>query len=704
MNFEGYIDALAGNGETISLAMELLLPFYQVGSDFAWQYGPWLALFATAGAAAKYSAGQAKGADLLQPIGIFVAIAICLIPLPKSVTGLSAPFGLGPFVTYSVIQNFNSLIKESVESAQSQLTRGTPVPLSALSTMNQQYSQIFKGSEVEPLLQDYWGNCTNGVVNFDDHSKRHWLSVGLLGPGLLGLQPQDIESGSQYMSSILENSSDEASEMISFWDQRNGITDWDEMRREVAPELAKRKFPNGTGRSYKIPTEQYWKHQISEDPNEPFSGSGYLSLDAEGFSEDQIKAFMKIDEVAYMEATDGEKPPGWDSERFYADNCLELYQLSHMAMNRYYKGIEGQYSVPSQGNQNFRDFEKASSVTAYMGGLNTYYENSAARRLNDVHNSAARNGLTADQSTFSSAKDTALVAGQGVLHAITSFLLKINLDQWVLALLGTLSLAIAFLLVFFPFFVPFAFFSPKGDNSLSVVFKVIIMFQLTLSLAYVTASIGAMVMSVVNAYAASDYNNGGISTSSVAGLAVAINTACLIFPIYIARLSYMMMFGSMGVSAASGQTISAGKQAALGAMTALIGKKLLGGIGGRGRGRNRPDAPSPSGGTPGANSTGGFSGGAGGSPNPRLPSAPPQGGGPRQYYSTQRSIGTSQARLEGPTTSVGRTSFPGNGNGNGPGKGRYMNYGRKGETFDHPTDKPSKPSSPSGDDDPEGNQ
>lgn len=694
MNFEGYLDAISGNGETVALALDLLLPFYAFGSSFAWTYAPWLTLFGLAWATAKIFFRQAQPADLLQPVSILAVIYICLIPLPSSMTGLDKEFGLGPYIVYSVSRDFNALVQEGVKSAQTEMTRGTPVPLSALSTMNQQYSQIFKGSPVEPLLQDYWANCTNGVVTFEGYSKRHWLAVGLLGPGMLGLQDSDIESSKKYLQKLRAPAGESQAPRYNYLMNMGTApsVNWDKLRREAKEPLERRQFPNGTGRRYQIPTAAFWQKELDLPIEGGSHTNTYVSLEDQEFDAQERARYMKREEALWAFQNDMRRPPGYDETHFYAYDCYTLFELSHLAMANYYAGIEDAYEVPSgDSNADFADFEKATSVSAYMSGLNTYYENSYARKKNDVENAASRSGLDANQGFFGSARDKVLVAGQGAMNAITSFLLGLNLDQWVLALLGSMALAIAFLLVFFPFFVPFAFISPQGENAMAVIFKIIIMFQVTLSLSYVVVSIGATTMAVVNAYASSDFNNGGISTGTIAGLAVAINTGCLIFPIYVGRLAHILLFGSNGVSGASGQTISAGQQAMTGAIAAYAGGRLFKGIR-RNTGRQSPTHANGVTGKPGpypGGPSGGSPGGRGGSFGPGVggPPAPsPTRGGPRQYSSTQRSAGSSGIKDINAGSASGRTSHPG-----AKGSG-FMNADRKGDTFDA-VKKPSGPGS-----------
>lgn len=582
MDFLGYVDALSKSGETLQLAMELLLPFYSVTADTAWLFIPWFTLFATAWATFKLFGQQAKGADLLRPISIFIAIAICMYPLSPKVTEFDRPFGLGPYAVYSVSKSFNDLVTEGINYAQSEMMGGQPVPLTALSTMNQEYSNIFKGSELAPLLNDYWGNCTVGVVDFEEFSPKHWQSVGLLGPGVLGLQPADIENSKEYLRSLTDPDRPKKPTYRD-WQPNSGIlkdVPWDRYRKEVKPILEARGFPNGTGRSYRIPTAGAWRSDlglITQDGGAP--ESRYLSLDEYDI---QDKARYMRPEVYDRVFVQGDTNyQGYDSTRFYAKNCFTLYLLAHRGLNEYYKAIREAYAVPdyqnATGNRfSFEGFNAATSRAAYTGGLQTYYAGSYAKRLNDVSQGAAMNGLSPQGDTYRELSDAALTETQGWLQAITSFFLELNLDQWVLTLIGSLGLAMAFLLVLFPFFVPFAFFSSAGENTITVLFKVIIMLQLTLTLSFVIASIGASIMAVVNAYAATSYSNSGLSTMSIGGLAVAINTGCLVFPLFAARLAYLALFGSMGANPASGQTISAGQMAMTSIIAGAIGSRILG--------------------------------------------------------------------------------------------------------------------------------
>lgn len=582
MDFSGYVDALSKNGETLKLAMDLLLPFYSVAADTAWFFVPWLALFATAWVTFKIFGRQAQGAELLRPVSIFIVIAVCLYPLPPKVTEFDRPIGIGPYGAYSVMKSFNDLVTGAINYAQSEMMGGQPAPLSALATMNQEYSNIFKGSELAPLLNDYWGNCTVGVVDFEEYSPKHWQSVGLLGPGVLGLQPDDIEDSKEYLRTLTDPQTPQAPTYRD-WMPDSGILDdveWDRYRREIKPKLEARGFPNGTGRSYRIPTESAWRSSLGIQSGQASAPqSRYLSLNE--YDDDEKARYMRPEVYDRVFVQGDANYDGYDPTKFYADNCFTLYQLAHRGLNQYYKAIKEAYSVPdyenATGNRvSFEGFNAATSRAAYTGGLQTYYAGSNAKRMNDAAQGAAMNGLSPEGDTYRNITDAAVTEGQGWLQAITSFFLELNLDQWVLTLIGSLGLAIAFLLVLFPFFTPFAFFSSAGENTIAVLFKIIIMLQLTLTLAFVIASIGASMMAVVNAYAGTSYSNGGLSTMSIGGMAVAINTACLIFPLYAARLAYLVLFGSMGAGPANGQTISVGQMAMTSFIAGAIGSRTLG--------------------------------------------------------------------------------------------------------------------------------
>lgn len=581
MNFSGYVQALSSNGETIKLAMELLLPFYDVASDIAWTFIPWLTLFSAAWVSLKVFGQQAKPSEFMRPLGLFVVIAICLFPLPPKFTGFKENIGVGPYLVYAVAGSFNAALQEGVMVAQSEMMGGSPVPLSALSTMNKQYSSIFENSAVAPILEDYWGNCTSSVVDLNKHPARHWQSVGLLGPGSLGLEPDDINDSKEYLRKLTNGEEETPAKTFggSFKGKDQGILNdipWNNYRDDVKPLLEAETFPGGIGRYYRIPTAAAWRQDLGIKSDEDVKpGPRYLSLD-DGYNAEEKERFMTTDMFVRV-VDNGEDPESYDPRNFTANDCFGLYQLAHTALAEYYKGIKGAYKVPeyrsSEGESfTFKPFEAVWSTSAFMGGMNTYYENSAAVKRNNIRNSAARNGLDPDQDAFSTARDKALVVGQGVLQSVTAFMLSLNLDQWVLTLMGSLALAIAFLLVLFPFFVPFAFISTPGENAVAVIFKIVLMLQLTLSLAYIIASIGSSIMAVVNAYAATDFWTGGISTTSIAGLAVAINVGCLVFPLYAARLAFLVLFGSGGVQSTSGQTVSVGQQA----MTTLISGAIAG--------------------------------------------------------------------------------------------------------------------------------
>lgn len=669
MNFSGYLDAISSNSETVKLAMELLLPFYSAGADFAWTFGPWLALFAIAWGAMKAGTGQGRAADIAHPFGVAIIAGICLVPVSPSVSGLSGTFGLGPYLTYSVSQSFNAMLQNKVAETQNMLTKGEPVPISALGVMNRQYSDAFAGTDLKPLLDDYWGNCTTGVVTFENElTPAHWRSVGLLGPGGLGLTEDEISAPDKYLESVLdelggrvEGADAEGWSSIFDWDNTGlNSPSWDDLREEVLPILRKKVFPAGTGRAYKVPTRYFWKRKFTEDTANPNNEPYYMKVGNPGAMTSERALFMSVDDWAYWART-AQTPPDWDPNKFYARNCKSLFLLSHNALREFYIGMRDEFEVPlGEGPDSFADFEKTSSVAAFTNSIMTLYNNSAAKRKNDAVGSLPSNGLAPQDDFVNKAFSYISAGAQGATNAVASFFLGLQLDQWVLSFIGTLALAIAFLLVFFPFFLPYAFISPQGENAISVVFKVIIMLQITLSFAYIIVSIGAMIMSVVNAYAASELSNGGISTNTTAGLVVALNLGCLVFPTYAGRLAYLMLFGSNGVSAPQGQPISAGKQAGITAAAGFLAGRALQGLGkalssrrdvGTGTGtsetKHRPFG-GPAGGD-GANGSG--------PQGPRLPSG--SGGSPQQFLPTAR--GTSNYPSSPSSSSVrSPTVAPGN--------------------------------------------
>lgn len=581
MNFDGYTDALANNSETIRLAMEMLVPFYAVASDVAWVFIPWFALFALAWVSGKMLFGQAKGADMMRPVSIFAAIALCLIPLRPGVTEFDSEFGLGPYLVYSVSQSFNQVVTETITFAQAQMMGGQPAPLSALSTMNQEYSNLFAGSPLSPLLNDYWANCTVGVVDLEAYSPKHWQSVGLLGPGVLGLQPDDIRDSQQFLERLNNSDSTVYRSYQTRFPPREvqAPTGWDSLRDEIRPMLESVDLPGGTGRAYRIPTEASWRQSMNLNQTQEIGPEKFMKVT--DYSAEQRRNFMRPEIYERTVGPNADPAFEYDETKFYPSNCFSMYQLAHIGLNNYYKAAQDAYSVspstdPSGDSYEFEGFNKTTATAAYKGGLQTFYQGSLAKRLNDNRYAGAMNGLSPRGDDMRSATDTVLTEGQGIMQSITSFLLGINLDQWVLTLIGSLGLGIAFLLVLLPFFAPFAFISAAGENSLSVIFKVIIMLQLTLTLAFVIAIIGASIMAIVNAYAATSYSNNGLSTMSIGGIAVAINTACLVFPLYAGKMAYLALFGSIGASAPSGQTITAGKMAMTSIIAAAIGGKALG--------------------------------------------------------------------------------------------------------------------------------
>lgn len=583
MRYEGYIDALSQTGETIKLAMDLLMPFYSAAASIGWFFIPWFALFAVAWVAFKLAGRQAKPAELLRPVSIFAAIAICLIPVPPSATDFDRPFGVGPYLTYSVLKSFNDLVTETITVAQTKAMGGQPVPLTALRTMNQEYANLFKDSDLNPLLNDYWGNCTVGVVDLNKRSPQHYQAVGLLGPGLLGLQPSDISASQEYLRQL--NSDDGPSQYVRrspgaaalFDPPDNNRANWAELRSDMRSDLEVVAFPNGTGRTYRIPKAAEWKSRMGVDVDPDADGQGnssrFMTLDDFGDRQEQF-----INPEVYQTVYGPNSVPGaeHDPTQFWSDNCWTLFQLSHTGLNEWYKAVQARFNVPayevSEVLHEFEPFEAATSRAAFAGGLQTFHDGSLAKRLNNSRQGAAMNGLDPSGDTYSEATGDFIAEIQSFTQMITSFFLELNLDQWVLTLIGSLGLAIAFLLILFPFFAPFAFMSSAGENAITVIFKVIVMLQLTLTLAFVIASIGASIMMVVNAYAATAYEGDGLSTMSIGALAVTINTACLIFPLYAAKLAYLALFGSMGVSGATGQTISAGAMA----MTTVIAGAIAG--------------------------------------------------------------------------------------------------------------------------------
>lgn len=583
MRYEGYIDALSQTGETIKLAMDLLMPFYSAAVSIGWFFVPWFTLFAVAWVAFKLVARQTKPAELLRPVSIFAAIAICLIPVPPTVTDFDRPFGLGPYLTYSVLKSFNDLVTETVTFAQAEAMGGQPVPLTALRTMNQEYATLFKDSDLNPLLNDYWGNCTVGVVDLNKRSPQHYQAVGLLGPGLLGLQPSDIAESQEYLRQL--NDDDGPAKYVRrspgasalFDNKDNNRANWAELRSAMRGDLEQVAFPNGTGRTYRIPKASEWKSRmgIEVDPNADGQGNSSRFMTLEDFG-DRREQFINPEVLATVYGLNAVPGAEHDETQFWSDNCWTLFQLSHTGLNEWYKAVQAQFRVPpyevSEVLFEFEPFEATISRAAFAGGLQTFHDGSLAKRLNNSRQGAAMNGLDPSGDTYSEATGDLIAEIQSFTQMITSFFLELNLDQWVLTLIGSLGLAIAFLLVLFPFFAPFAFMSSAGENAITVIFKVIVMLQLTLTLAYVIASIGASIMMVINAYAATAYESDGLSTMSIGALAVTINTACLIFPLYAAKLAYVALFGSNGVTGATGQTISAGAMA----MTSVIAAAITG--------------------------------------------------------------------------------------------------------------------------------
>lgn len=571
----GILDALAGSDETIATAVHLLLPYAGVFTNIANAFIWWGLLFSIAWTIAKLVMRQTKPDEIAGKLGLAIVIFVCFIPV-QVVPGSFGRLPLASFVTWKAMSTVDNLFREGVNELSSNLTRnGRGLPLSMVHTLNNDSLGAIEGSYLAPIISDYVANCTYATTLENEYGERlsqtHWRSVGLLGTGGLGFEKSNYQGTGGYVSDTLVKLFSFGT--IDLEEMRDKAADWESWREEAIKILNRVDFPQSIGSGYKLPTSEYWKARIIDTKVAETDSVETLTLPKDA------RYLATHDHVEYERT--GKEPE--DLKRWHADNCYELYRLAHLGTRSYLEGLSEHYQVSMKTTAyNLSSQDAVAAGGAALGeAMRTYY-----RRAANIEAGAGGPGAKPVNGSFVSndseyGSDFAANGWgsmMGSINELAAMLLNINLDQLIIVSLGSLSIAIAFLAVMFPLF---ALMAPiSGGGAITLPLKMMIMLELTLMLSYAVATVGILLLAALNTVATnSSYGAYSIGTST-ANLTVAVMTGMFIFPFIAAKLAHVVVFGSAGVRAADGQTISAGKQAALAAVVMKAVAAVAGGAAG----------------------------------------------------------------------------------------------------------------------------
>lgn len=623
----GIVDAIASSSETISVSVNLMLPFAApmmgVAKTFVW----WGILFAVAATIGKLLLQQASTQELSGKLGLAVVVFVCFIPIQVK----PGPFGqlpLASYVTWKSMGMIDEAFREGVSAVVGAMTGNeTSLPLNMIHTLNNEAISAIDGTPLAPIISDYVANCTYATTmkgpNGEQLTQNNWRSVGLLGSGGLGFEASDIlEQKNEFKNGLMK--------IVSFGTVDLGkmedvAADW-ESQRDVAKEILRTvEFPKNIGNGYELPTKAYWESKINQEaiPQEEMYVSMSLPDDA---------AFLSTHDYAEYRRTGAVDA---DTQRWNADNCYELYLLAHRGTRAYLTGLSDHYqvSMTSPAKQYFPQEAKAAGGAALGEAMRTYYTKTANREAGGGEGGQPVIGSFVSKESDSSPSGWSSLMGG--IHELSAILLKINLDQLIMASLGTLSLGIAFLAIIFPIFVML---SPiVGGHAITLPLKTMIMLELTLMMSYAIASVGLELLAALNVVAVNSAAGAFGIGSGTANLTVAVMTGMFLFPFFAAKLAHVIVFGSAGVGIADGRTISVGQQAGLAAAAAGAALALVSAPA-RLSSLTRAVRSSTS-----NNGGGGGSNGSGpsGSGGPRLPSS----GAPRLGHSSRALPSSSSGRL-----------------------------------------------------------
>lgn len=550
----GVLDLLASSSETVDVAVHLILPFASpllyVANFFVW----WGLLFSVAWAIAKLLFSAAPPQEMAQKVALGAMIFLAFIPIQVT-SGYYGRLPLASWITWQGASTVNQLFKNGVDGVLSTMTKNdSGLPLGLIHTLNDEQIKSINGTPLAPIVSDYVGNCTRAVTFQDSDgspiAQREWRSVGLLGTGGLGFEVSDAASTEP---SIV---ADKLTYIFSLGTldlekMHQATHDWESERSRVKKLLAKVEFPNevrATG--YQLPTSEYWRQQI--DPDYRASGKSYESLSLPADSEFLPTA------SGYAYQNSGATTAG--PKTWYADNCLELYYLAHRGTRSYLHALSDYYEV-SMANLSTKltpDQAKAAGGAALEQAMRSYYNRVANQAAGAGNGSAPALG---SYTLTGADNDEGWGTAMGWIHELAAFLLNIGLDQAVLGLLGSMAVGIAFLVISFPIFAVLA--PITGSSAIVIPLKIIIMLNLTLMVAYVSTAVGLELIAGLNVVATNSAMGAYSMSSASANLTVGVMTGMFLMPIIGGVISYMIVFGSMGVGAMEGLNVSLGKQAGL---------------------------------------------------------------------------------------------------------------------------------------------
>lgn len=564
----GITDALASSLDSIQLAMLLMLPYagaiLSVATSFVW----WFLLASLAFTSGKILFRQANGSDLAGKIGLGIALLIAFFPIQYANTGHKLP--LASYVTINLIELVDKNYRQGVDAMVSNLNEGDEkLPISMIRALNQNNLNVVDGSRLAPIVNDYVANCTSATLKPDPGtgeylSQKQWRMVGLIGSGALGFEPSDyIRSNNQ-----IANTFSTGTFGIKGTVGREIPTEFTDLRSAAIRVLNTVQLPGNT-RSYDLPTQKYWDAKLNAKTSGTISGT---EIDLP----DQARFLSTHDYSEYQ--SDPMSAARVDLTKWYADDCYELYYLAHTGTRNYLKAMNESYkNVFNQGEWNTSEQTAvAAGSHAVTEAMRNFYAKSANREAAGL--GAGSEGVSTftrrDVGILEDTKTNGLAQIQGAINDLAAILLNINLDQWVITALGSLSIAIAFIAVTFPFF---ALLAPiVGGEGIITPLKVMIMLEVTLMLSYAIASIGTSLLAALNIVASNTkFSAYGMGDGTTA-LTVTVMTGMFIFFLFAGKLAHVLVFGSNGVGSADGRTVTPGKQAALaGSVVGAVASMLM---------------------------------------------------------------------------------------------------------------------------------
>jgi len=606
-NGDGYVDFLAHSGESVNTAVELLLPFHSTIMYLSKFYAWWFGILGVAIAAIVVMLRLAQPVEIWRRFWLVVTFMALMIPISVTTTDSdgrrSHLMGLGPYILWKGFGGFDAVMRSGVDSVLVKLSgdKGR-LPLHFYQTLNSTFSEKLGTSPAARIYNDYIYWCTK-AVDPTVAGYPTWYHVGLMGGGGLGIplstnNMSDQVSDPGFWTWVLRN----YSPLHALGDKFIQYTIKSSTKHEIESQLpqarrALRDIDFGgdlhkRNAAYKVPSTSYWRSA--------------LNLSTPGISEIQFlpvtERFLSYqDKLAMTNVGFGDPlslKDGEDKYLHYVQNCEQLYQLADLAMSQYYDALSDYYKV---GNINYRvnpDDARNATISTLKASMEYFYRNSSALAALQSNSDLAHvPGMDLkDKGILTQAKDNAFSTLMGISGGFFAFLKGLNLDKHIPTVIGSLSLAISFLIVFSPMIILFSLLLPDRGAVTWTLVKIALMLQLTLMFSYIIIKIGLMIMGVINELSAASAAGPLGMSRQLASYAQGVITFSFLAPVLSGFLAKAIVFSGQGIGNPGGDPAEATKQAATlaaatFALTRVVSPLLgsAGGAGARAISKGKPD-------------------------------------------------------------------------------------------------------------------